>query len=256
MKVENPVFEEARQIFERGDVVEHGRPVQYPDVLIRFTVLAVLVVVGAAAGWTVLFHLLDGLDSVLFFALVLGLVGVAWLTIRAFRKGNTGLGVVLAVAYALAEGAFIGFISRLYNDIFADGIVGQAVLATAVTVAVVVGYSASPWGKRTGRATKVFAIAIISYLIFSLISIGLGMFLGVGGGWGIWGMGVVGIIACLVGVVFASWSINVDIVTLTDIVESGQPMPKGTYWLLAFGIAVSILWLYLEILRLLGRSKR
>lgn len=255
IKNENPVFAEAKKALDKQQD-EGASPVTYPEVLIRFAGFLVLVVAGAAVGWTVLFAALAGLGTFAFIALLLALFGVGVAATRAFSRGKIGLGVALSAVYAIGEGVIIGYISRLYNEAFGGGIVGQAILATAITVLVVVGFSATPLGRRTGRAVKVFTVAVIAYVLFSLISLGLGVFLGVGDGWGVFGLGLFGIIACLIGVLFASWSVNIDVVTINDMVESETPAPRGMPWLLAFGLTVSILWLYLEILRLLGMARR
>jgi len=222
----------------------------YPDVLVRLAGLLAIVAVEAAVGWQVAPNL--PASPIVWLVAVLALVGIAIVTARALAQDNLTVGVPLALGYAAGQGALIGWISRGYDAAFGGGIVPQAVLATTVTFVIMVLFSATNTGKRSGRAVRVFTTAALGYLVFSLVNV-VAAIMGVGDGWGFAGLGVFGMLVCLIGVLMAAWSVNVDVVAVMDRVD--RPASPGMAWALAFALTVSVLWLYLEILRLLGRSR-
>jgi uncharacterized YccA/Bax inhibitor family protein len=158
----------------------------------------------------------------------------------------------LAPAYALAEGLFLGVISVLYSELY-DGIVLQAVGITFATfLAMLVLYRT-----RIIRATEKFkaivftataGIALFYLLAFVLSFFNIRIpFLHEGS--------TMGIIFSLVVVGIAALNLVIDF----DLIETGaaQGAPKYFEWYASFGLLVTLIWLYLEILRLLSKlSKR
>ncbi|MGH8834496.1 MAG: Bax inhibitor-1/YccA family membrane protein, partial [Actinomycetes bacterium] len=69
-------------------------------------------------------------------------------------------------------------------------------------------------------------------------------------GWGFYGVGGLGILLCIVGVGLAAFSLLLDF----DFIENGvkQGLPERFAWLAAFGLLVTLVWLYIELLRLLA----
>ena len=155
---------------------------------------------------------------------------------------------VPAPAYALLEGLFLGVISARYNYLF-EGIVMQAVLLTfGIMFALLMAY-------RSGliRATENFKLGVAAatggiFLVY-LASMVLGMF-------GvqiplIHESGLIGIGFSLFVVVIASLNLVMDF----DFIEAGveHGAPKYMEWYGAFGIMVTLVWLYVEFLRLLAK---
>jgi len=95
-------------------------------------------------------------------------------------------------------------------------------------------------------------MALVGYLIFSLVNV-VAAFMGVGSGWGFGGSGVLGIAISLFAVGLASYSLAVDFDTIDRAVAAGAPEKYS--WLLGHGLIVSLVWLYLEMLRLLARMR-
>ncbi|WP_211092586.1 MULTISPECIES: Bax inhibitor-1/YccA family protein [Chitinophaga] len=165
-----------------------------------------------------------------------------------FKKEWSGY---LAPAYALAEGLFLGGISAMFNAQW-QGIVLQAVGLTFGTfIAMLVLY-------RTGviRATERFKSIIITATlgigIFYLIAMVLRLFhidmpL-------IHSSGTFGIVFSLIVVAIAALNLILDF----DMIEQGAAMgaPKYFEWYGSFGLLVTLVWLYLEILRLLSKLNR
>jgi uncharacterized YccA/Bax inhibitor family protein len=158
----------------------------------------------------------------------------------------------LAPAYALLEGLFVGAISAYYNYAFADKapfiIVTAVGLTFGTAIAMYLLYAA-----RIIRATQKFKAIIftatVGIAIFYLITMVMRMF----------GMDVpfihegstFGIIFSLFVVSIAALNLILDFDMIEQGVEAGAP--KYMEWYGAFGLLVTIVWLYLEILRLLSK---
>jgi len=158
----------------------------------------------------------------------------------------------LAPAYGLAEGLFVGAISAYFNDVFAEKqpyLVMQAVgLTFGVVIAMLILYKL-----RIIRATETFKSVVITatmgIAIFYLMTIALRFFsidipfVHEGS--------ITGIIFSLAVVSIAALNLILDF----DKIETGsqQGVAKYMEWYCAFGLLVTIVWLYLEILRLLAK---
>ncbi len=221
----------------------------YDDVIVRTGGLLALVVAAAAVTWTTAPRLAF---PAMLIALVLGLV-------NSFKRTPSP---ALIVAYALAEGVFLGGISyfvQTYADARPGGadlqpIVLQALLATAATFVATLALYSSGKIRVTAKATRFFMIAMVAYGLFSLINVGL-MWFGGMGGWGLRSEVTVaglplGVVVGVVGVLLAAYSLVMDFDSIQRGVERGAPARMA--WAAAFGLVVTIVWLYLEILRILS----
>lgn len=214
----------------------------YDDVIIKTGGLLALLVVVAAATWT----FAPGLWPVGMIAgLVLGLV-------NAFKKNPSP---VLITLYAVAEGVFLGGISLAFAGIAVGssggsltGIVLQAIVATMATFAAALFLYKSGRVRVTPKFTRWLLIAMVGYLAFSLINVVL-TWTGVLDGWGMRG-GALGIVVGLFAVGLAAASLIVDFDAIKRGVEQGVPAKFA--WSAAFGLTVTLVWLYLEFLRLIA----
>jgi uncharacterized YccA/Bax inhibitor family protein len=177
--------------------------------------------------------------------LVLGLV-------NAFKKNPSP---VLITLYAVAEGVFLGGISLAFAGIAVGssggsltGIVLQAIVATMATFAAALFLYKSGRVRVTPKFTRWLLIAMVGYLAFSLINVVL-TWTGVLDGWGMRG-GALGIIVGLFAVGLAAASLIVDFDAIKRGVEQGVPAKFA--WSAAFGLTVTLVWLYLEFLRLIA----
>jgi len=209
----------------------------YDDVIIKTGGLLALLVVVAAATWTLVPRPMLGIVMIvgLIGGLVLGLV-------NAFKRNPSP---ALIVAYTVFEGAFLGAISLMYNQI-ADGAVWQAVLGTASVFAVSLFLFRSGKVRVTPKFTRWLMFALLGYALFSLINFVL-MMTGVLDGFGMRN-GPIGVIVGLVAVGLAAASLIVDFDSIKRGVEAGVPAKMA--WSAAFGLLVTLIWLYLELLRL------
>ncbi|MGC5166908.1 Bax inhibitor-1/YccA family protein [Luteimicrobium sp. DT211] len=209
----------------------------YDDVIVRTgSLLAVLVAVGAVtyaitpqAPWVWVVGMFVGLG-----------LGLA----NAFKRVPSP---ALILAYGVAEGAFLGGISRMYED-FYDGVVLQAVLATIATFAATLILFRSGKVRVTPKFTRWLLVAMGGYLIFSLVNLVL-VWTGVLGGWGLRG-GPLGVVIGIAAVAMAAASLLIDFDSIKRGVERG--VPARFAWSAAFGLTVTLVWLYVEFLRLLS----
>jgi uncharacterized YccA/Bax inhibitor family protein len=237
-KIDAPVVsaEELAQIVN-GPKVD-GR-LTVTDVIMKTAAVFAILVAGAYIGWTT-----APTNSSLFLismitALVLGLV-------NAFKKQ---VSPALVLAYGAAEGVFLGTLSFWINETYGENIAQQAVIGTLVAFGVMLAMYKSQVIKVTGRFMKMFSIAMVSYFVIALMSFVASLF-GAGDGWGFYGMGQLGILLCVAGVGLATFSLVMDFEMITQAVAAG--MPERESWRMAFGLTVTLVWLYTELLRLLA----
>ena len=206
----------------------------------------------------------------LFLLIIGGLAAVGWNSAATFTGRGSGLvylvgffvliGLTIAsvnnprlalaagLLYSVLNGLWIGAISRYYEDVF-DGIVGLALLGTlAITVGMLILYSTRVF-RVTARGAQiisalVLAIALMYFVAFlmSLFGADLNFLYGSSPA------------AILIGVVILGVAASTLLVDF-DFVEKGVKAgtPKAAEWYAAFGIVSSIVWIYLEVLRLLAR---
>ena len=208
----------------------------YDDVIVKTGGLLAVLVVAAAATWMVAPGLWIAGALV---GLVLGLV-------NAFKRNPSP---VLITLYAVAQGVFLGGISAFYEARW-DGIVGQAVLATLSVFAVALVLFRSGKVRVTPKFQRAVLIGLVGYLVYSLLNVVL-MLVGVGGGdYGPLRSGWIGVVVGLVAVGLAAASLIMDFDSIKRGVEQGAPAKFA--WSAAFGLLVTLVWLYLELLRLLS----
>lgn len=210
----------------------------YDDVIIKTGGLLALLVVVAAATWT----LVPG--PMLSTVMIVGLIGGLVLgLVNAFKRNPSP---ALIVAYTVFEGAFLGAISLVYNTMF-EGAVTQAVIGTISVFAVSLFLFRSGKVRVTPKFTRWLMFALIGYALFSLVNFVL-MLTGVmGGDFGLRN-GPIGVIIGIVAVGLAAASLIVDFDSIKRGVEAGAPAKMA--WSAAFGLLVTLIWLYLELLRL------
>lgn len=214
----------------------------YDDVIMKTGGLLALLVVVAAMTW----QFAPGLWPIgMIVGLVLGLV-------NSFKRNPSP---ALIVAYTVAEGVFLGGISLAFASIAVgdsatplSSIVLQAVLATMATFAASLFLYKSGRVRVTPKFTRWLLIAMVGYLVFSLLNLVL-VWTGVLDGWGMRG-GTLGIVVGLFAVGLAAASLIVDFDAVKRGVEQGVPAKYA--WTAAFGLVVTLVWLYLEFLRLIA----
>jgi uncharacterized YccA/Bax inhibitor family protein len=248
MRSGNPALKDSTFLdLGSGSVVTNDSAVMTLNGTVNKTaVLLVLTMLTAAFAWTQALtpqgELAPGFSVYVWGGLIGGFV-VAMVTV--FKKTWAP---VTAPLYALVEGFFLGAISAMYNHLY-EGIVLQAVMLTFGTLfAMLMAY-------RSGliKATENFKLGVVAatggIMLVYLATIVLQMF-------GknipmIHDNGIVGIGFSLFVIVIAAMNLVLDF----DFIETGveQRAPKYMEWYGAFGLMVTLVWLYIEFLRLLAK---
>ena len=205
---------------------------------IKIAGLFVLLLTGAMIAWNV-----DAVKGLMIPAVFVALGLALWISFS--KKVRPGA----VIAYALVEGVFVGTISYFFEQMY-PGIVMNAVLGTLTTAGAMFTAYSMGWIRVTSRFSKVMTFALIGYAGFGLVNLIVGMFTNSAGiyssqfGW----------VAGLIGVGLAAFTLNLDFEDISQ--GAAQGLPREFEWRAAFGLLVTMVWLYLEILRLLAIFNR
>jgi uncharacterized YccA/Bax inhibitor family protein len=158
----------------------------------------------------------------------------------------------LVLAYALLEGIFVGAFSKVIEASFGDGkgMPGLVIGAVVGTVAAVAGTLAAYkfFDIKVGQRFRTWVVAaMFGFVAVALLDVVLGIF---GNSFGFNGFGPMGFVASLIGLGLGVLMLILDF----DYVEQGiaAGLPERESWRAAFGLAVTIIWIYIELLRLLA----
>lgn len=201
-------------------------------------VLTMFIAVLAGAGVTWFFELYALLLPALFIGLGLGL----WASFG--KKVRPGV----YMAYALVQGVFIGALSGIFEGMY-PGIVQTAVLGTFATAGAMFAAYRFGWIKVDQRFVRIMSFALIGYFVFAMVNLGFALIAGTSVytssfGW----------LIALVGVGLAAFTLNLDFETIRQGVA--ERWPQELEWRAAFGLTATLIWLYVEILRLLAIFNR
>ena len=224
-----------------------GVRVTINDVIVKTMMMFVVVVVFAILGW----NLVDAAPIII---LPAAIVAVVLAFVNAFKRR---VSPPLMILYAVFEGVFLGAISNIFDQYAQssdyNGIVLQAVVATMTTFAVMLTLYLTGIVKVTKKFQSVLMVAMVSYLVLGLASFVASMF-GVGGGWGFYGVGMIGLLICVFGVLLAAFFLMLDFEAIKQGIALGAPERES--WRMAFGLLVTLVWIYLEFLRLIAIFSR
>ncbi len=242
----------ATQLQDLYDQPSAQRPTTEPmtiqDSLTKSAMTFAILLAGAVIGWVT-----APLVPMLWIGAAI--VGFVFALINVFRREPSPAMILI---YAGAQGVFLGGISLFYEAML-PGIIMQAVLATLVVVGVTLALFASGKIRASKRATKIFLIALVAYVVFSLVNVIL-MVSGVTNDpWGLSGqvriLGIpLGVILGVLAVLLGAYSLVLDFDFIQQGVRNQAPRKYG--WTGAFGIMVTVIWLYVEILRLIAIARR
>ncbi|WP_342022377.1 Bax inhibitor-1/YccA family protein [Arthrobacter citreus] len=216
----------------------------YDDVIMKTLACLAVVLIGAAVPMI----LIPGAAAPLMIVGALG--GFVLGLVNSFKREPAP---ALILAYAGLEGLFLGGLTLVLDNMF-PGIGLQAVLGTLSVFAVTLVLFKSGKVRATPKAMRFFMIAMIGYGVFSLVNLGLMLFGAVDDPWGVRGMEIagipLGIIIGLFAVGLAAFSLIMDFTSIEQGVKSGAPVRYS--WTAAFGLTVTLVWLYVEIIRILA----
>lgn len=235
--------------------IETGR-MTVEDTVIKALVLFGILGVFAVVGWMwTMAPVTVANPTPTILPWIVGMLGAFVLSMVIIFTSRKKIRPGLIFAHAAFEGLFVGGISA-YFEILWPGVVVQATIATLAVVGVTLALFASGKVRASAKATKIFMVAIFGYMAFGLLNLVL-MMTGVTEGmfgmhsapspiFGIpWGVLIGGVV-----VLMAAYSLVLDFDMVQQGVRNGAPREYG--WLGAFGMMVTIVWLYVEILRIIA----
>lgn len=241
-QVNTPSAEKLNQMYAApsATAADTGR-MTYDDVVVKTGLSLGTVVAGAVVGWNVVPQMPWLFFPALIGMLVLGLV-------NAFKKQPSP---ALILTYAAVTGVAVGGFSIIIGSMFggnAASLVSQAVLATLCVS------GAALWAYKSGKVRvtpkfqRMLMIGMLGYGAFILVNLGFMLFTD-SGTFG-FRSGILGVVIGLFAVGLAAMCLVMDFDFVDRGVKAG--IPEKFAWTAAFGLTVTLVWMYMEILRLLA----
>lgn len=233
-----------------GTVEGHG-PMSIDTVVQKTGITMLVVVVAAGLTWLLTGDISNGAytdSSVLARLYTLSLVGAfggfILAMVNSFKKA---ISPALVIAYAALEGIFVGAFSKVLEAQFGGGLVMGAVLGTMAAVGgTLAAYKF--FNIQVGDKFRKWVVAMMfGFVGIALLDMVLGFF-SKDFGWN--GFGTLGLISSVIGLGIGVLMLILDF----DYVERGiaAGLPERESWRAAFGLTVTIVWLYIEIIRILA----
>ncbi|OEJ26547.1 hypothetical protein AR457_20930 [Streptomyces agglomeratus] len=214
-----------------------GNVMTMDDVVARTGMTLGLVIAGATVAWVMDLSLGLAIGAALV-AMVLGLV-------QSFKSKPVP---AMILAYAAFEGIFLGALSNYVNTYVAEGAAMQAVLGTMAVFVTMLFLYKTRIIRVTQRFTRYLMIAAISFIVLTSVNLLFMVFAG-GDGLG-FRSGGMGILFGVVGVLLGAFFLAMDFKQVEDGVAYGAPREES--WMAAFGLTLTLVWIYLEMLRLVS----
>ncbi|MDP9998129.1 MULTISPECIES: Bax inhibitor-1/YccA family protein [Pseudarthrobacter] len=211
----------------------------YDDVIVKTTACLGVLLAGAA----VTLFVSMSLASMLMIVGALG--GFVLALVNTFKKQPSP---ALILAYAGLEGLFLGGLTRVL-DLAYPGVGLQAVIGTLSVFAVTLLLFKSGKVRATPKAMKFFMIALIGYAVFSLVNLVMMMTGMTTEPFGL-RSGIIGVVIGILAIGLAAFSLVMDFTSIEAGVQAGAPQRFS--WTAAFGLTVTLVWLYVEIIRVLA----
>ncbi|MEU3536120.1 Bax inhibitor-1/YccA family protein [Streptomyces murinus] len=229
---------------------QYGAPPQAPattgrmtmdDVVVRSALTLGTVALGAVLAWALL------PVSPTSYGLAVGSALIAFVLAMVQNFKRTPV-PALILGYAAFEGVFLGVISEMYNSRW-QGAPFQAVLGTmAVTGATLLVYKAG-WIRVTARYARIgmaIAMAFVGVMVVNLLLV----VFGVAEDGGLRSFGPLGAVVGIIAILLGAFFLTLDFKQIQDGIAYGAP--RNESWLAAFGLTVTLVWIYLEMLRLVA----
>lgn len=227
MNSSNPVFRQANSYTLASD-----KPITYANVAIKTIVLLSVAAISAYLTMTNLETINIGW--------IIGAMIVAFITVIVGSR-SVRLAPFAAIIYAVAEGLVLGMVSVLYMFYYGNQIVPTALATTFIVFLVMLLLFSTNIIKVNQKFASFMVVALISVIIMSLLSIFIDM-------------GELYYIVVFISAALSAFFLLLDFQRIKDFVDSGTDQRVG--WILSLGLMVTIVWIYVEMLRLLAISSR
>ncbi|MEU9608595.1 Bax inhibitor-1/YccA family protein [Streptomyces sp. NPDC048057] len=215
------------------------------DVVSRTAMTLGTVVLTAVLAWVTLPVDEGALGKSYGIAIGAALVAFVLAMVQSFKAKPVP---ALILAYAAFEGVFLGVISSAVSTYISPGVVAQAVLGTmAVFAGVLIAYKMR-WIRVTRRFYGFVMAAAIGFMLLMAVNLLFAVF---GGGDGLgFRSGGLGILFGVLGIVLGACFLALDFKQVEDGITYGAPQREA--WFAAFGLTMTLVWIYLEMLRVLS----
>lgn len=227
MNSSNPVFRQANSYTLASD-----KPITYANVAIKTIVLLSVAAISAYLTMTNLETINIGW--------IIGAMIVAFIAVIVGSR-SVRLAPFAAIIYAVAEGLVLGMVSVLYMFYYGNQIVPTALATTFIVFLVMLLLFSTNIIKVNQKFASFMVVALISVIIMSLLSIFIDM-------------GELYYIVVFISAALSAFFLLLDFQRIKDFVDSGTDQRVG--WILSLGLMVTIVWIYVEMLRLLAISSR
>jgi uncharacterized YccA/Bax inhibitor family protein len=227
MNSSNPVFRQANSYTLASD-----KPITYTNVAIKTIVLLSVAAISAYLTMTNLETINIGW--------IIGAMIVAFIAVIVGTR-SVRLAPFAAIIYAVAEGLVLGMVSVLYMFYYGNQIVPTALATTFIVFLVMLLLFSTNIIKVNQKFASFMVVALISVIIMSLLSIFINM-------------GELYYIVVFISAALSAFFLLLDFQRIKDFVDSGTDQRVG--WILSLGLMVTIVWIYVEMLRLLAISSR
>jgi uncharacterized YccA/Bax inhibitor family protein len=237
----NKTFSSKKDVVHQATIIDFNQEMTLAGTINKSLILFLLLTASASIIWWMTFN---GMNPIVP-AIGGAIVGLVLVLISAFKPQYSPY---LAPGYALFEGLFIGGVSAIFEAKY-PGIVTQAVGATFVTFAVCLGLYKYRIVKVTEQFKSVVLAATLAIATYYLISWLFSMFTSFVPVH--YGSSLISIGISVFVIVIAALNLFLDF----DRIEKGaeQKMPKYMEWYGAMGLMITLVWLYIEFLRLLSK---
>ena len=237
---QNMTHDQLQQMYNQpaAGPAETGR-MTFDDVIIKTAACLGVLVAGAAVT------LFVGMSLASLLMIVGALGGFVLAMVNTFKKQPSP---ALILAYAGLEGLFLGGLTRVLDTMY-PGVGLQAVIGTLSVFAVTLLLFKSGKVRATPKAMKFFMIALVGYALFSVVNL---VMMVTGLTTEPFGLrsGIIGVVIGVLAIGLAAFSLVMDFTSIEEGVRNGAP--ERFSWTAAFGLTVTLVWLYVEIIRLLA----
>ncbi|MGW1893165.1 Bax inhibitor-1/YccA family protein [Streptomyces sp. NPDC002004] len=234
--------------------LQYGAPPQAPvstgrmtmdDVVMRTATTLGVLVLTAALAWALLPVDVANIGRSYGIAIGAGLVAMVLGLVQSFKRKASP---ALILSYAGLEGVFLGVVSSIVDQHIASGAAMQAVLGTmAVFVSVLVAYRAG-WIRVNRRFYGFVMAAALGFILLMAVNL---LFMVFGGGDGLgFRSGPLGVVFGVIGIIIGACFLALDFKQVEDGIAYGAPREEA--WLAAFGLTMTLVWIYMEFLRIIA----
>ena len=237
---QNMTHDQLQQMYNQpaAGPAETGR-MTFDDVIIKTAACLGVLVAGAAVT------LFVGMSLASLLMIVGALGGFVLAMVNTFKKQPSP---ALILAYAGLEGLFLGGLTRVLDTMY-PGVGLQAVIGTLSVFAVTLLLFKSGKVRATPKAMKFFMIALVGYALFSVVNLVMTVTGLTTEPFGL-RSGIIGVVIGVLAIGLAAFSLVMDFTSIEEGVRNGAP--ERFSWTAAFGLTVTLVWLYVEIIRLLA----